>query len=90
MMNRIVRMILLLMFLAVSAPQVQAQCAMCSLNAENSVKDGNSAGKGLNKGILFLLAMPYLAAGAVGVLWYTRYRRRKSTLYVDNSSIHLN
>ncbi len=90
MMKRIVRVLLFSMILMVSVPQVQAQCAMCSLNAENSVKDGNSAGKGLNKGILFLLAMPYLAAGAVGLLWYKRYRRKNSALHIENSSIHLN
>lgn len=56
----------------------KAQCAMCTLNAEQSVKDGNTQGKGLNKGILFLLAMPYLAVGTIGYLWYKKYRKKQA------------
>lgn len=66
-----------------------AQCAMCSLTAENATENGNTQGKGLNKGILFLLAIPYLAAVGVGVLWYTKYRSKK-TVNVDNDPIVLN
>ncbi len=76
--------------LAATAPgQVQAQCAMCSLTAENATQNGNSQGKGLNKGILFLLAIPYLAAAGIGVLWYKRYRGKK-TVNVDDEPIALN
>lgn len=60
-----------------SLPSATAQCAMCSLNAENSTKDGNTQGKGLNDGILFLLAMPFLIAGGVGVLWYKKFRQQE-------------
>lgn len=56
----------------------QAQCAMCSLNAENSTQNGNSQGKGLNDGILFLLAMPFLIGGGVAFLWYTKFRHKES------------
>lgn len=52
-----------------------AQCAMCSFNAENSVKNGNTQGMGLNDGILFLLAMPFLALAGIGLLWYKKYRK---------------
>lgn len=58
--------------------EVSAQCAMCSLNAENSATNGNTQGKGLNDGILFLLAIPYLVAVGIGMLWYTRYRKNQS------------
>ncbi|CDS93749.1 hypothetical protein [Sphingobacterium faecium] len=56
---------------------VQAQCAMCSLNAENSTQNGNTQGKGLNDGILFLLVIPYLAAAGLGLLWYKKFRTSK-------------
>ncbi|MBP3943303.1 hypothetical protein J5U18_06965 [Sphingobacteriaceae bacterium WQ 2009] len=56
-----------------------AQCAMCSLNAENATKEGNTQGKGLNDGILFLLAIPYLIAGGIGYLWYKNYRTTADT-----------
>ena len=58
--------------------QVQAQCAMCSLNAENSTQNGNSQGKGLNDGILFLLAMPFLVGGGVAILWYKKFRHKET------------
>jgi len=32
-------------------------------------------GKGLNKGILYLLAMPFLVVGTVGGLYWHRQRR---------------
>jgi len=76
--------------LSVALPSgVHAQCAMCSLTAENATENGNTQGKGLNKGILFLLAIPYLAAVGVGVLWYKKYRGKK-TVDVDNDPIVLN
>lgn len=55
----------------------QAQCAMCAMNAENSVQEGNTQGKGLNDGILFLLGMPYLAVAVVGFIWYKKFRGRE-------------
>lgn len=55
-----------------------AQCAMCTLNAENATQNGNTQGKGLNDGILFLLAIPYLAAAGLGLLWYKKFRTAKS------------
>ncbi len=69
---------------------VQAQCSMCSLNAENSVKHGNHQGKSLNKGILYLLAMPYLAVGLVGFIWYKKYRRKDILIDIKDEKINLN
>jgi len=64
---------------------------MCTLNAEQSTQDGNTQGKGLNKGILFLLGMPYLAVGAIGYLWYKKYRKKtKDTIDYKHDPIHLN
>lgn len=59
--------------------EVSAQCAMCSLNAENSVANGNTQGKGLNDGILFLLAIPYLIVVGMGILWYKKYRKNNNS-----------
>lgn len=57
----------------------QAQCPMCRMSAENNLKEGGTAGKGLNKGILFLLTMPYLMIGTIGVIWY-RNRKKEEEL----------
>jgi len=76
--------------LAVVIPdRADAQCAMCTLTAENATQNGNTQGKGLNKGILFLLAIPYLATLGLGVLWYKKYRSKK-TVNVDDEPIVLN
>jgi hypothetical protein len=53
-----------------------AQCAMCSINADQGTKNGNTQGKGLNSGVLYLLALPYLALAGVGVLWYKKFRKK--------------
>lgn len=55
---------------------VYSQCSMCSATAENSVANGNTEGDGLNDGILYLLAAPYLAVAGLGYLWYKNYRKK--------------
>ena len=56
---------------------VTAQCAMCSLNAQNSTENGNGIGNGLNDGILYLLAVPYLIGGGIAFLWYKKFRAKE-------------
>ena len=48
---------------------ITAQCPMCKMVAEANMKGGGTAGKGLNTGILYLLAMPYLAVITLAYLW---------------------
>lgn len=62
---------------------VQAQCAMCTANAEQGVKNGNTQTVGQNKGVLYLLALPFLMVSGVGFIWYTNYRKKPSSLSVD-------
>lgn len=76
--------------LSVNISSSHAQCAMCTMSAEQSVENGNTQGRGLNKGILFLLAMPYLAVGAVGYLWYKKYRRKQANIDFKQDPINLN
>ncbi len=47
---------------------------MCKMSAEQNLKDGGSAGRGLNAGILYMLVMPYLLVGGIGYMWW---RNRK-------------
>lgn len=65
--------------LLVSAPSMvaplQAQCPMCRISAESNLKNGGKAGAGLNGGILYMLSLPYLLVGAIG-LWWWRNRRK--------------
>ncbi len=56
--------------------QSNAQCAMCKVTVENNVSSGEtSIGAGLNKGILYLLAMPYTIICVVAFLWYRNSKR---------------
>lgn len=66
----------LFFLLVLNVADVSAQCAMCSLNAENSVANGSTLGKGLNDGIMFLLGLPYLIALVIGVLWYKKFKKK--------------
>jgi len=66
----------IIVLISSSANVASAQCAMCTVSAEQSVKNGNTQGKGLNSGILYLLAIPYLLISGVGVLWYVKYRKK--------------
>ena len=47
-----------------------AQCPMCRMSAESNLRDGGTAGKGLNAGILYMLSMPYLLVGVLGYIWW--------------------
>jgi hypothetical protein len=76
--------------LTFTAVQGSAQCAMCALNAENSVKNGNTQGTGLNSGIMYLLAAPYLAIAGVGLVWYKKYKRKNIPLRMKEEKINLN
>jgi len=55
----------------------EAQCPMCKIGAESNLKNGGTAANGLNTGILYMLAMPYLLVGTIGIVWY-RNRKKDS------------
>jgi hypothetical protein len=84
--------VLLFMLLSAGAltSEVSAQCAMCTLNADNSTQNGNTEGNGLNDGILYLLAAPYLAVACVGFIWYKKYRRKNVAVHMKTGKINLN
>ena len=56
-----------------------AQCAMCKAVVESNQKDGGGVGAGLNKGILYLMALPYIMVFLGGLFWY--YNKRKLAEY---------
>lgn len=87
---KIILVSFIVLFFCLSSFEVSAQCAMCTLNAENSVQNGNTEGNGLNTGILYLLAAPYLAVACVGFLWYKKYKRKNVTVHMKNGKINLN
>ena len=74
----------------ISVNPVKAQCSQCAATIESNSKNGGTAANGLNHGILFLLAAPYIAAGAIGFLWYKKYRRRNVSINISNKKLDLN
>ncbi|NNL03414.1 MAG: hypothetical protein HKP39_14150 [Eudoraea sp.] len=50
-----------------------AQCAMCRAVLES--QDDNSMAEGINNGIVYLMALPYIL---LGVLFYFVYRKMRS------------
>ena len=55
-----------------------SQCAMCKAVVEANLESGGSIGAGLNDGILYLMAMPYISMIVVGLIWYNLKKEPKS------------
>lgn len=64
--------LILILLLFVSIP-VEAQCAMCRAVLES--EEGQSTAKGINNGIIYLMAIPYILIGGLG---YFIYRKLKT------------
>jgi hypothetical protein len=77
-------------FMIFSAGPVKAQCAMCTTAVESNNKSGSTTTRGLNNGIIYLLAAPYLAVVAVGLIWYKKYRRKNVNIHMRNEKLNLN
>lgn len=66
--------ILLVLIFLVSIP-VEAQCAMCRAVLEN--EEGQGAAKGINDGIVYLMAVPYVLVFGLGFFIYRKYFKTK-------------
>lgn len=69
--------ILSLLFLLLFQLSIHAQCAMCKATLESDLATGGSVGKGINNGILYLMAFPYLIFIIVGYFIYRHYKKNK-------------
>lgn len=69
--------ILLILFFGASA--AYGQCPMCKTALKSSIDSGKgTVGNGINKGILFLLTMPYVLAGTAGFVYYQNRKKQKN------------
>lgn len=71
----ILGILVLVILLLYPTDEAWAQCPMCRIGAETNLARGGSAGKGLNKGILFLLSLPYVLVGTIGFIWWKNKRK---------------
>ncbi len=62
--------ILVIVLIACASTDMLAQCPMCRMSAESNLQDGGTEARGLNNGILYMLAMPYMLVGILGFLWW--------------------
>ncbi len=60
-----------------TVPEAAAQCPMCRMSAESNLKNGGTDGRGLNNGILYMLATPYMIIGVIGFIWWRNRRKEE-------------
>ena len=69
---------LILIFMLILVPELaNAQCSMCRAVLESDTDQ--SAAKGINNGILYLMAFPYLLVGALGFFIYRSRKKVKKS-----------
>lgn len=69
------RFILTLVFIYFSLNSAIAQCAMCRAVLES--EGSQATAKGINDGIVYLMAIPYLLVGGLGYFIYRKYNTLK-------------
>jgi hypothetical protein len=69
--NKIVYILFLCFFFMKSS----AQCAMCRAVLES--EEGMSTAEGINNGIMYLMAIPYVLVGGLGFFIYYRFFKLK-------------
>jgi hypothetical protein len=63
--------------------KTDAQCAMCRAVLES--EESQSAAEGINDGIVFLMAVPYILVGAIGYFIYKTYSKSKKSNHTDKA-----
>jgi len=72
-MRKLVSSVVILFFFVMGA---NAQCAMCRSTLENNVSNGDiGIAAGINFGILYLFAAPYIVIASIAFLWYKTSKR---------------
>lgn len=73
------RTITSIFFMAWFSLETIAQCPMCKASVESNLEAGNSnaVGLGLNTGILYLMAVPYIMVMVIGLLWYRARKKQQ-------------
>ncbi len=67
-----ISLLVLFAFLMLNHTSAVAQCAMCKATAESDLDGGGSIANGLNTGILYLMAVPYLILVIGGYFFFKK------------------
>lgn len=70
-----ISILLILGAIVVQPVDSSAQCPMCRMSVESNLNAGGKAGRGLNAGILYMLATPYLMVGVIGFVWWKNKKK---------------
>jgi hypothetical protein len=68
--KKFVSILVVIFCLLILSESVDAQCAMCKLNAENASEADQDIGRGLNMGILYLMGIPYALLMTLGIVFF--------------------
>ena len=71
------KIVIVILFLITFRIRLSGQCAMCKAAVEANLKDGGTAGSGLNEGILYLMAVPYIVILLFGIFYYLQKRNKQ-------------
>ncbi len=69
--------ILFLVVFGFLANEISAQCAMCRAVLES--EEGQTTAAGVNDGIMYLMAIPYILIGGIGLIIYLQFFRNKKS-----------
>lgn len=72
------RYIIFILFSFLFFIKSNAQCAMCRAVLES--EEGQSTAEGVNDGIMYLMAVPYILVGGIGIIIYWKFFRKKSEI----------
>ena len=76
-MKKFIPTILILSILLLLPEMAEAQCSMCRAVLQSEADQ--SAAKGINDGILYLMIFPYLLIGGVGYFIYRSKKNKKNS-----------
>ena len=69
------RKLIFLVFSLLFFLKSNAQCAMCRAVLES--EEGQSTAEGINDGIVYLMAIPYVLVGGIGYIVYIKFLKNK-------------
>jgi hypothetical protein len=72
-MPKIVLKIALFLIILLASAASQAQCAMCRAVLESEAD--TSIAEGVNNGIVYLMAIPYILVGGIAFFLYKKYAK---------------
>ena len=63
-------LLVFLLLLLMGEYDAHAQCAMCKAVAESATTDNTNIGAGINKGIIYIMLIPYLCLSFLGLYFF--------------------